>query len=81
MRKPSFNVEEMKIYGNSRYNALVNSTETSSIDRWSNQVLSEECKDVLRQKKTAAYEVAKHEMKMIGSTVQGCIFRFADEFD
>ncbi|XMA20861.1 hypothetical protein WAI453_013652 [Rhynchosporium graminicola] len=58
---------KMEIWGNGKYNALINGSEDSRIDGWAYMVISEEYEDALRKYETEAYEVVKCEIEMEGN--------------
>ncbi|KAH7417467.1 hypothetical protein BKA64DRAFT_636829 [Cadophora sp. MPI-SDFR-AT-0126] len=81
LHKASVTGGKMETWGNGKYNALVDAPESSRINGWAYQVMSEEHEDSLRKYETAAYEVVRCEIEMDGNTVQGCTFRFAGAID
>ena len=72
---------KMEKWGEGKYNALVDGSETSSIKGSAYQVMSEEREDTLRKYETSAYEVVRCSIDMNGRMVQGCTFRFVGKTD
>lgn len=72
---------KIETWGKGKYKALVNGSEGSCVKGSAYQVMSEEHEDRLRKYETNAYEVVRCLIKIDGTTVQGCTFRFAWETD
>ncbi|OBT64945.1 hypothetical protein VE03_05682 [Pseudogymnoascus sp. 23342-1-I1] len=72
---------KMETWGNGKYKALVNGPEESCIKGSAYRVMSEEHEDALRKYETDAYEVVRCLIKIDGTTIQGCTFRFLGETD
>ncbi|OBT39535.1 hypothetical protein VE00_09623 [Pseudogymnoascus sp. WSF 3629] len=72
---------KMESWGNGKYKALVNGPEDSCVQGSAYQVMSEEDEDALRKYETDAYEVVRCLIKVDGTAVQGCTFRFIGETD
>ncbi|KFY70976.1 hypothetical protein V499_08789 [Pseudogymnoascus sp. VKM F-103] len=71
----------METWGNGKYKALVNGSERSCVKGSAYQVMSEEHEDALRKYETDAYEVVRCLIKIDGTAVPGCTFRFIGETD
>jgi hypothetical protein len=72
---------KMEIWGNGKYNALVDGPETRCVKGSAYQVMSEEHEDALRKYETSAYEGVRCLIKIGGATVKGCTFRFVGQTD
>lgn len=72
---------KMETWGNGKYKALVNGPEESCVEGSAYHVMSEEHEDRLRKYETNAYEVVRCLIRIDGTEVQGCTFRFIGETD
>jgi hypothetical protein len=72
---------KVETWGNGKYNALVNGPETRCVKGSAYQVMTEEHEDALRKYETSAYEVVRCLIKVGGTTVEGCTFRFVGQID
>lgn len=72
---------KMGTWGNGKYKALVNGSEESCVKGSAYLVVSEKHEDALRRYEADAYEVVRCSIKIGGTTVHGCTFRFVGTSD